>query len=150
MADDSSDFFGKLDAKLNDQTAIKVANEDRANELRIFASEVFERVTPIAQDYASKLKDKGITAVVSSYATGIDFKLTFQDGGHYNLSLGIGRSGRTLEFEGDYTNDDGRPYRSVDGASYAEETWRDEVFIDKLQHHIEDYVFYSDRHRGVA
>jgi hypothetical protein len=47
------------------------------------------------------------------------------------------------------TNDDGRTYTSTDGSSYRANNWDNDIFIQKLEKHINDYLFYAERHGGL-
>lgn len=147
---DDDEFFGSVDAKLGAKKKEHDAREDKRTQNLEFAKQAAADAQPIAERYVEKLRERGITAKVERSELGLSFKLRYADSGIWNLTLSPNVDTGKLEFHGEYTNDDGRRFGSWDAMSYDENTWSAETFTKKLQKHIEDYVFYADRHRGVS
>jgi hypothetical protein len=144
----SDDFFSKVDEKLKASKETQASVKADASENLDFLKEVVFRITPLANNYAAKLQDRGIKVDLKSTAFSISFSLIFNDGGHYAIILGSSSASNRFEITGDYTNDDGRNYTSKDGASYDSKNWKDEIYEEKLKACIDNFIFYADRHGG--
>jgi hypothetical protein len=93
---------------------------------------------------------RNIHVEVRTHSTGISFTLRYNDGGHHALNIFGSLRDNRIEMSTNFTSDDGRNYTSTSGASYDKSNWKDSLFKDALEKCIKDFLFYADRHGGVA
>ncbi|CAH5397578.1 hypothetical protein [Serratia marcescens] len=148
MADNS--FFNNVDKKIAEKQQEQKKEKTRLDEERAFLSQIVESLVPKVEFYKEGLLERGIYAELSSSSRYICFKMKYKDGGRHDLLLS-----ETQRFDGgitmttESTNDDGRTYTSTDGSSYKSNNWDNDIFIQKLEKHINDYLFYAERHGGL-
>jgi len=145
----ADEFFNKIDQKLQNQKNVKASSKVTEDENLTFLKEVVLRITPLTEDYAAKLQDRGMKVSIKTSDYSISFSLFFKDGGHYAVILGSSDPSNRIEITVDFTNDDGRNFTSRSGATYNAETWKDEIYEESLRKCIEDFIFYADRHGGL-
>ena len=146
----NDDFFAGVDAQLSKMAAAEATAKDTAAENREFLQEVVIRLAPIVASYEQQLGARNIKVEVRSYPTSISFTMRYKDGGHFGLNISGSRQNNRIEMSNSFTNDDGRNYTSTSGASYDKSNWNDSLFKDELEKCIKDFLFYADRHGGVA
>ncbi len=146
----SDEFFDKIDAKLGQQNEAKVAKATSEDTNRAFVQDVVPRLADIAEQYAAKCKERGMTVRVSSHTYSLTFTLRYKGGQERSLvgSASHDMNGK-LSFEDHYPNDDGKRYKSLPTEWYDASNWSDDKFEAKLKKTIEDFVFYADRFGGV-
>ncbi|AZE30319.1 hypothetical protein C4K05_3613 [Pseudomonas chlororaphis subsp. aureofaciens] len=145
----STDFFKKPDQQIESARDNKIAAEHISKTNLDYLAEIILRIKPVAEGYASELKQREIMVDLKSSKHSITFSMKYKDGGHHSLTLGSSHSDNRIEITGNYTNDDGRPYSSTDGKSYDQTNWSDDIYKEKLEKCIEDFIFYASRHGGI-
>jgi len=143
-----SDFFSKIDNQIKQQKDAKNSHELQKKNNEEFASQVITRLLPILEEYIEKLKQRNINVNFSSNSRSISLKLSYRNGGYNSLVMNSSFDTGRIEFRNYFTNDDGKNYESTDGSSYDENTWKDEIFKNKIEKLIEDFITYSPRHGG--
>ena len=143
-----SDFFDKLDSAIDKQKQAESDHKAAKQQNEEFFSQISARLAPALENYATKLKERGMRVVHSANSRHVWLELKYSDGGHRSLSLNTDLDSGRIFFEEHFTNDDGKNYKSTSGASYDQATWKDEIFASKLEKMIEDFVFYAPRHGG--
>lgn len=148
--DVNDDFFSKLDKQISDVKAEETAVAHRKAADRAFSVRAIAALHPLADEYASKLRERGISAQVSGNE-GLEFEMRWQDGGTHGLTvypdLTTGRIKITRKST-DHT--DGRRYSSSDWQTHGEDSWKPSMFENALKGVINDYMFYAKMHGGVA
>lgn len=144
-----NDILNKIDSKKEENAEAEIQNKQMQSDNEFFLRELVINLAPMVKEYEEKLSEKGIKVKADIGLQYISFKLKFNDGGHWDLLLAptLDSNGR-FSFTKSYTNDDGRPYTSSNGSTYGEANWQDEIFFEALDKHIEDFIYYSDRHGG--
>ena len=148
MADNS--FFNNVDKKIAEKQQEQKEEKTRLDEERAFLSQLVESLLPKVEFYKDGLLERGVHAELSSSPRHICFKMKYKDGGRHDLLLS-----ETQRFDGritmttESTSDDGRTFTSIDGSSYESSQWNNDIFIQKLEKHINDYLFYAERHGGL-
>ena len=143
-----ADFFSKLDSAIDKQKEAENDHKEAKQQNAEFFGQISARLAPILEQYAKQLEDRGMRVTHSANERFVWLELKYRDGGHRALSLHTGLNSGRIEFEELFTNDDGKNYKSTTGASYDQSTWKDELFVSKLEKMIEDFVFYAPRHGG--
>ncbi|MBO2888551.1 hypothetical protein J5H79_22890, partial [Providencia rettgeri] len=144
-----NDILNKIDSKKEENAEAEIQNKQMQSDNESFLRELVINLAPMVKEYEEKLSEKGIKVKADIGLQSISFELKFNDGGHWNLLLAptLDSTGR-FSFTSSCTNDDGRPYTSTNGSTYGKTNWQDEMFFEKLDKHIEDFIYYSDRHGG--
>lgn len=145
----NNDFFKKIDQKIESIRNDKTAAENISRSNLDYLAETVLRIKPIAETYASELKQRQIAVDLQTSKYSVTLTMKFKNGGHHSLSFGSSHTDNRMEITGNYTNDDGRPYSSTDGKSYDHTNWSDIIYKDKLEKCIEDFIFYAPRHGGI-
>lgn len=148
MADNS--FFKSIDEKIGRQKQEQIEEKEMLTQERELLSDIIESLVPEIETYKNGLLERGIHAEISSSSRHLSFNMKYKDGGKHELLLS-----ETERFDGRYsittfsTNDDGRAFSSTNGASYSSTTWSNDYFIQALERHINDFLFYANRHGGL-
>jgi len=145
----NTNFFKKIDQQIESIRDGKKAAEQNSKTNLDYVAEIILRAKPVAEVYASELKQREISIDLKSSKHSITFSMKYKDGGHHSLTLGSSLGDNRLEITGNYTNDDGRNYSSTDGKSYDQSNWSDDIYKEKLEKCIEDFIFYAPRHGGI-
>ncbi len=146
----SDDFFDKIDAKLTAQRETREAKEKAEDINRAFVKRVMPGLVRIAETYAQKCRDRGMSAEVKGSEYSVTFSLRYRKGQERSLSGGPQHDmNNRLSFEEHYPSDDGKRYKSIPSSWYDESNWSDEIFEGLLKKTIEDFVFYANRHGGI-
>ena len=147
----SDDFFDNIDAKLGEQKDKRVAQDDAAEANRAFIKGLIPRLVTIAEGYAAKCNERGMSADVSHHNYSITFTLRYCNGQKRSLVGGSHHDMRgRLAFEDHYPDNDGKRYKSLPTDWYDESNWSDDRYEAKLKKTIEDFVFYADRFGGIG
>ncbi len=73
----ADEFFASVDSTLSKKAAATVAAEDKAAANREHLKEVVGRLTPIANTYKAKLRERGVHVELTAHESAISFTLTF-------------------------------------------------------------------------
>ncbi|WP_109858689.1 hypothetical protein [Acinetobacter baumannii] len=142
------EFFKKIDNSIGAQ---KKSKSD-FNEMKKNNEEFFEhtslRLIPILEQYVEEIKKRNIQVKSTSNKRYISVELKYKNGGYSSLLLSTNLESGRIEFQKNYTGDNGERFVSVDGSSYDERTWKDDIFKTKIEKLIEDFVFYAPRYGG--
>lgn len=145
------DFFGGLDKKISDLDAKQQARAEQKAADTAFSERAIAEMHPVARDYVEKLRERGITARVSGNERGLTFEMRWADNADHGLSvypdLETGRL-KIIRNSTDHTDD--KRFRSTDGRLYGEADWKPSMFESALKSVINDYMFYADKHGGIA
>jgi hypothetical protein len=147
----SDDFFGNLDKKLSEISGKQQAAADQREANRAFSEQAIQDMHPVARKYAARLRERGISALVSGNQTALTFEMRWADGAEHGLSVHPdGETGelKIVRISTDHT--DGRTFRSSDGRTYGERDWRLSMFEAALEKEIDAYISAADKHRGIA
>jgi hypothetical protein len=144
----SDEFFSDLDKKLKNQANKNEMGKSQDERLLQKVKNITETVTPLLNDYKAKLSKRGITAKLSVYSTGFEFKMFYKDGGEHGFKLTRSVHSKKYQFIGIFTNDDGKNFTSEGGGPDITKFSID-VFEKYLQNEINDYLYYAERHRGI-
>ncbi|HHO3516519.1 TPA: hypothetical protein ACRRF8_003824, partial [Acinetobacter baumannii] len=106
------------------------------------------RLIPILEQYVEEIKKRNIQVKSTSNKRYISVELKYKNGGYSSLLLSTNLESGRIEFQKNYTGDNGERFVSVDGSSYDERTWKDDIFKTKIEKLIEDFVFYAPRYGG--
>ena len=106
------------------------------------------RLIPILEQYVEEIKKRNIQVKSTSNKRYISVELKYKNGGYSCLLLSTNLESGRIEFQKNYTGDNGERFVSVDGSSYDERTWKDDIFKTKIEKLIEDFVFYAPRYGG--
>jgi hypothetical protein len=148
MADNS--FFKSIDEKISKQKQEQIEEKETLTQERELLSDIIESLVPEVETYKNGLLERGIHAEISSSSRHLSFNMKYKDGGKHELLLS-----ETERFDGRYsittysTNDDGRTFSSTNGTSYSSTTWSNDNFIQALERHINNFLFYANRHGGL-
>lgn len=148
MADNS--FFKSVDEKIGKQKQEQIKEKETLTQERELLSDIIESLVPEVETYKNGLLERGIHAEISSSSRYLSFNMKYKDGGKHNILLS-----ETERFDGRYaimtfsTSDDGRTFSSTNGASYSSTTWSNDNFIQALERHINNFLFYANRHGGL-
>lgn len=148
MADNSS--FKSIDEKIGSQKQEQIKEKETLTQERELLSDIIDSLVPEVETYKNGLLERGIHAEISSSSRHLSFNMKYKDGGKHELLLS-----ETERFDGRYsittfsTNDDGRTFSSTNGASYSSTTWSNDNFIQALERHINNFLFYANRHGGL-
>ena len=143
-------FFKAVDEKIGRQKQEQIEEKETLVQEREHLSEIIESLVPEVETYKNGLLERGIHAEISSSPRHLSFNMKYKDGGKHELLLS-----ETERFDGRYsittfsTNDNGRTFSSTNGASYSSATWSNDHFIQALERHINDFLFYANRHGGL-
>jgi hypothetical protein len=143
-----SEFFGKLDAKLNVETKKATENRSRELEIREIAKRIVRETTPVLEKYKGMLEERGIRVELQTFPDLITFKLFYARGGHRGFQFREDMKYKRYEFVSQFTNDDGRDMEGFGGGPRTDESFSIEAFENYVQQLIEDFVSWSDRHGG--
>lgn len=145
----SNGFFDEIDKSISQSKADESDYKERIAKRREYLKEVIPRLIPKVKDYEKKLLERNIDVSVESSDRHITFKLKYKNGGHNNLYFGESKSfDGTFCFLHYFTGDKGKSYESTNGSQYTENSWDDQEYINKLEEHIKEFVFYSERYGG--
>lgn len=142
------EFFKKVDEEITSTKKDEAAASQAIIERKAFLSDVVDRIRPIAEKYQEELINRDIEVDVSSSKGGILFSMKKKNT-NYTHALSMSESDKYdgfFTFVCHSTDDDGRKFTSTNGAIYSQSNWKDEEFVEKLEKHISDYLFYSKRH----
>lgn len=148
MADNS--FFKSVDEKIGRQKQEQIEEKETLVQERERLSEIIASLVPEVETYKNGLLERDIHAEISSSSRHLSFNMKYKDGGKHDLLLS-----ESERFDGRYsimkfsTSDDGRTFSSTNGASYNSTTWSNDDFIQALERHINDFLFYANRHGGL-
>jgi hypothetical protein len=135
-------------AAMRSAGAAKVEQHD-AN--RAFSKEAMVALRPVAQEYATKLRERGISSNVDASEHGISFKMQWAIGASHGLTVQTDyKTGRLEIWRNSTEHTTGKQFRSTDGVTYDGSTWEPSKFESALKSVINDYVSYADKHHGVA
>lgn len=143
-------FFKSVDEKIGRQKQEQIEEKETLIHERERLSEIIESLVPEVETYKNGLLERGINAEISSSSRHLSFDMKYKDGGRHDLLLS-----ETERFDGRFaimkfsTSDDGRTFSSTSGASYNSTTWSNDDFIQALERHINDFLFYANRHGGL-
>jgi hypothetical protein len=144
-------FFKGVDEKIGRQKQEQIEENETLVQERERLSEIIESLVPEVETYQNRLIERGIHAEISSSSRHLSFNMKYKDGGKHDLLLS-----ETERFDGRYaimtfsTSDDGRTFRSTNGSSsYNSASWSNDHFIQALERHINDFLFYANRHGGL-
>jgi hypothetical protein len=146
----SDDFFDKIDAKLGEQKAEKAAKDDAAERNLAFVKRVVPELVSMAESYAAKCRDRGMSVKVSQGESSVTFTLQYKNGekrsvvGTYYHDMG-----NKLGFEHHFPAEDGKRYKTMPMRWYSEKDWRDDRYEGELKKAIEEFVFHADRQGGL-
>lgn len=147
----SDDFFSGLDNKLTELKTNEQEAQERERANRAAAEDAIEAMHPVANDFAAKLRERGMSAKVSGSRKGLTFEMRWADNGEHGLSaypdLSSGRL-KLIRTSTDHT--DGRRFSSTDGMMYAAGQWSPDRFEAALKSIIEDYIYYAPKHGGIG
>lgn len=147
----SDDFFNALDKKIGDLNAKQQASAAQKDADSAFSEEAILEMHTVARDYVAKLKDRGITARVSGNERGIRFEMRWADNADHGLAVYPDiDTGRLKIIKNSTDHSDDRRFQSTDGRLYGRADWDSSKFESALQSVINDYLFYADKHGGVA
>ncbi|WP_217479039.1 hypothetical protein [Enterobacter chuandaensis] len=148
MADNS--FLKSVDEKIGKQKQEQIEEKETLTKERELLSDIIESLVADVETYKNGLLERGIHAEISSSPRHLSFNMKYKDSGKHDLLLS-----ETERFDGRFaimtfsTSDDGRTFSSTNGASYSSDTWSNDVFIQALEGHINDFLFYANRHGGL-
>ncbi|MFC4173771.1 hypothetical protein ACFOYU_17210 [Microvirga sp. GCM10011540] len=143
-------FFKQLDGKLAALKSAEAAAADRKASNRAFAAKALADLRPIADEYASRLNERGIKAKVSGNDYGLSFELRWSNGDDHSLSVASESDANRLKIvrhSTDHTT--GKRYQSTDGTTYDASSWKASHFEVAVQGLIDDYVTLADKHGGL-
>lgn len=143
-----SDFFSKIDSEIVKQKQAEQSRKAASGRNSEFFREASARLAPILEEYAAKLKERGMNVTHSANDQYVWLELKYADGGHRSIAAHTNTDSGRIEFEEHFTDDDGKNYKSVTGQSYDQSTWADGIFVSKLEGMIENFVIYAPRHGG--
>ena len=145
------DFFSSLDNKISELKTGEQEARERELADRAAAEEAIAAMHPVANDYAAKLRERGISAKVSGSNKGITFEMRWADNAEHGLSVYPDlASGRLKLIRNSTSHTDGRRFSSTDGMMYAAGQWAPDRFEAALKGIIEDYMFYAPKHGGIG
>ncbi len=146
----SDDFFDRIDASLAKQNAKEAARARSADANRAFVKGLIPRLVEIAESYAAKCNERGISASVKHHDCSITFSLRYKDGQERAL-IGSPQSDMSnkLSFEEHFPNNEGKSYKSIPTEWYDESNWSDDRYEAKLKKMIEDFVSSADKFGGI-
>ncbi|MFG4657097.1 hypothetical protein ACF0BG_19440 [Acinetobacter baumannii] len=143
----SDDFFDKIDKQLGAEKTTAETARTHADTAKAFSKQVIKRVRPVADDYAAKLKARGIDAESAGHDDYIAFKLLYADGDGVEMSFGVNHKNGRLALSKHYRDDKG-PYKTMD-ESFGEEKWKDTYYEVKLKEFIEEFMAVAPKHGGA-
>lgn len=139
----------QIDDKKSEIEEFEKENKRLIVEEKEFFRNVINELTPLVNEYKSKLAEKGIKVSVNIKPHMISFELTFKDNRYWNLLLSPDMdSDKYFRIMKCFSNDDGKDCTSTNGSKYGKHNWKNEIYIEVLNKHIEEFIFYSDRHGG--
>lgn len=145
------DFFKDLDGKINGMNIAAVAKINKRPNDQAFSEKAILAMHSLADYYAKKLGERGITATVSGNERGIKFEMRWADRAGHGLSVLPDIVNGQLKLTRNSTDHtDGKRFRSTNGRTYNEKTWPAEMFESSLKSIIDDYLYYASRHGGIA
>ncbi|EJB1788670.1 hypothetical protein MUC14_004604 [Vibrio parahaemolyticus] len=144
-----SDFFNKLDQKINEQKQIQKNAKSRLEELKDFFKIQISELEPRLNDYVEQCNKRSMNASCSVNDYSFSFTLKNQNGFFNTIIFHQDFSSDRFQFTNEFMNDDRKKYTSTDGMSYVESSWTQELAIKKVEQTIEDFVFYAKRHGGI-
>lgn len=138
----SDDFFAEIDAALAGHAEASRTSRQRDDKNREFSHAAIGTMLPLAKNYKARLRERGIHAEIQGGERGFSFKMIWADAGHWTLEVYPSLGSNLLQFHTTFTKEDGREARMTDGATYDEQSWRDNMFKEKLEKAITDFIFY--------
>jgi hypothetical protein len=147
----SDDFFGELDKKIGGLNAKEQAKAAQKAAEAAFSEKAIADMHPVAQQYVEKLRERGITARVSGSESGLTFEMRWADSADHGLTVYPDlETGRLKIVRNSTDHTDGKRFRSSDGLTHGEADWEPSKFEGALKSVINDYMFYADKHGGIA
>lgn len=139
-----ADFFAGLQKKLSDDALAKAAKQSESDK---FISAAIAEMKPLLRDYMSDLDKMGIQVQAHGLdddGNFISFKMFYEDGGHGGF---VTRGHCLVQL---FTDDDGKNYSSESPNVRLDGAFKTAKFESFVKQCIEDFIFYADRHGGVA
>lgn len=146
----SDDFFDKIDAELGAQKAAK-ATKKRASDTNLaFFKTVMPQLAVIAERYAHKCRERGMSAEVSHGDYSVTFTLRYARGQKRTLvgSLNHDLDNR-LGFTAHWPGNDGKPYTFPPKDLYDKARWSDDRYEAQLEQTIEEFTSDAVRFGGI-
>lgn len=145
----SDDFFGSLDKRLSALSAKHDAASAEKEANRAFSERAIRDMHPIAKRYAGELGKRGIGVRVKGDERSLRFEMRWADGAEHGLSIYPDSETGALKLTRNSTDhSNGQKFSSSE--IYAEKEWDASLFEGALEREIEDYIAYSEKHRGIA
>jgi hypothetical protein len=145
---DRRNFFRELDKKLADLASARETDHQAKDATFRFVERAVADVVPIAVRYKDDLKARSIEATLSGNADGLTFQLAFADGTERALTM-YPNSDQRIAFVAYTPGDKRRHASSRDGETYDPESWSPDIFEERLQRFIDDFLKVANRHGGI-
>jgi hypothetical protein len=144
-----SDFFNKLDSKIEEKNQQKQTTKLNVEETKQFFKNEISELASIIKDYVEKCVARGINASCS--VNEYSFSFTVKNKNGFFLTEIFSQSDNPLYFEfvSEFMDDNRKKYRSKSGMTYTENNWDQGVAVNKIEKTINDFMFYIDRHGGL-
>ncbi|EPL8093665.1 hypothetical protein PN925_001336 [Morganella morganii] len=140
----------QIDEKKSENEEFEKENKRLISENKEFYQGVINELTPLVNEYESKLAEIGIKVSATVTPHMISFELRYKDNSYSNLLLAPDIDSDKYFCITTNGNDsgNGKNYTISNGARYGKHNWKNEIYIEALEKHIKDFIFYSDRHGG--
>ncbi|CAN5497454.1 hypothetical protein BH10PSE12_BH10PSE12_08010 [soil metagenome] len=147
----SDDFFGALDGKIADLNKAQDARAERRGADQAFSERAILAMRPVADRYVAQLRERGIYAIVGGNERGLTIEMRWADGADHGLAVYPElESGRLKIFRNSTDHRDDRRFRSSDGATYDEASWKASFFEEALKGVINDFMAQAAKHGGIT
>ena len=146
---DRRHFFREFDRKLGELAQARNREHAARGATVRFAEHAVAQVLPIAVRYQDDLIARNIEARLSGNADGLTFQLAYADGTERALTMYPNPETQRIAFVAYTPGDKRRQATSRDGTTYDPENWTPDVFEERLQRFIDDFLKVADRHGGI-
>jgi hypothetical protein len=144
---DRRNFLKYLDKKLAELAQARDMDHAAQAASERFAERAVAQILPIAVRYKDDLNARNIEAQLSGNADGLTFQLAYGNGTARALTMYPHPETQRIAFVA-YTPGDKRRH-ARDGTTYDERNWAPEVFEERLQRFIDDFLKAANRHGGI-
>lgn len=146
---DRRNFFRDLDKKLAELAQARDTDHAAQDASLRFVERAVAQVLPIAVRYMDDLNARNIEATLSGNAEGLTFQLAYADGTVRALTMYPKPETHRIAFVAYTPGDKRRHVSSRDAATYDPKSWTPDVFEERLQRFIDDFLKVANRHGGI-
>ena len=143
------DFFDEVDSAIDDNKAKQDNQRKKDKALSVFFSDEIKSITPMLKNYESTLNEKGMKCDLKLGEGSFSFTIKHNNGNNHTLSFSLDNQDefRSYNFYTYFRDEkNGSPMKSTDAKPYNKENWSHEMVEERIQKHIEDFMFYQKRH----